>query len=570
MICAPAIAQSRPLVKPALSNFPDALIGETQKLEFHVSTPLSNGSLQTQTRAALQELIRKNHGATIIKLRAFAIGADNLTAIQAVIHKTLKDQKLPLPVLALVGVAGFPDAGQQVEIESTANSIESRNPDGVAFLAGLAAPAGDRTIDGLARVAREGGISADNILRISCFYESADQVDSAKKSIAKAFPSAESSFVFSYASAAKPLMECEGVARMTGQSANGVRYFNFFGEQASPNFSRAALVRTRRLVFTGTPVATGDSEADLHKLLEQLKSAIEAFGAKLPDVIMSDNYWLSASARDQLRTVRAQYYGKTVPAATGVFFTGLSSKNATAALELVVAVPDTITLAVGSPLMDGTRLYKSHLATMTQSTSKDGVTSQSRSFRMDKFVIQKDGVTAFRLLIDSVPGGNDPKFHSETILNLQNMALVYRTEVTVGGLNRVFEVDGAHVTGHEQTGQETKPIDFTNEIPSFYAPFLDAAVNAINLHGGEIFRIPTFDLLTRKTEWHNYRVAGRDTVLVKKRKVSAWIIEEENQPRYKLRRIWLIKEPPFFPLDLTYLPDGSIRRVEQTLVRLHS
>jgi hypothetical protein len=173
-----------------------------------------------------------------------------------------------------------------------------------------------------------------------------------------------------------------------------------------------------------------------------LKSSADVFGAKLTDVIMAGNYWVSATARDQLRIARARYYGKTVPAATGVFFTGFAAKGDTAALELVVAAPDAITLAVGSSLMNGTRLYKSHLATMTQSVSTDGV-------------------------------------------------------------------------------------------------------NAVDLHGGEVFRIPTFDLLTRKTEWHNYRVAGRDTVLVKKRKVSAWIIEEENQPRYKLRKIWLIQEPPF-------------------------
>jgi len=104
------------------------------------------------------------------------------------------------------------------------------------------------------------------------------------------------------------------------------------------------------------------------------------------------------------------------------------------------------------------------------------------------------------------------------------------------------DVNGAHVTGRTQSGRDAESVvfDFTLDTPSYFFPFLDAAVNAT---------VP------------DIRVKGR--------KVDAWIIEEDGQVHYKVRKIWLIKEPPYFPLDLRYLPDGSVRRVEQALVREH-
>jgi len=133
------------------------------------------------------------------------------------------------------------------------------------------------------------------------------------------------------------------------------------------------------------------------------------------------------------------------------------------------------------------------------------------------------------------------------------------------------DVNGAHVTGRTQSGRDAESVvfDFTLDTPSYFFPFLDAAVNATVPHDGEIFKIPTFDFSTRRREWHTYRVSGRDHIRVKGRKVDAWIIEEDGQVHYKVRKIWLIKEPPYFPLDLRYLPDGSVRRVEQALVREH-
>jgi enamine deaminase RidA (YjgF/YER057c/UK114 family) len=330
-----AYAQERGL--PAAIDFPTASVAETRSLEFHVA-PATAGSLDAQVRAALRELARRNRNAALVKLRVFAVGAAALDSSRLAIARALAHTNAPLPVLSLVGAAGFPDTTQLVEIESTAAGGHALNPQGVGFIAGVASPAGDRTVAGLARVAREAGIPSANVLRISCFYERADQVAPARAAIATAFPTAEASFVFSYAASSAPAIECEAVARLAAAPATPRQYFNLPGVPASPNYAHAALVATRTVVFADAGMALDATDSSMHAMLERTKTAVARYGASLSSVVMGDNYWLTDAARDTLRLVRTQYFGGTVPAATGVFFTSLASEGASAALELVVAI----------------------------------------------------------------------------------------------------------------------------------------------------------------------------------------------------------------------------------------
>ena len=240
-------------------------------------------------------------------------------------------------MISFVGVAGFPDSSQLVEIESTAAGGHAVNAHGVGFIAGLASPAGDRTIAGLARVASDAGIPNANVLRVSCFYERADQVETARSAIASTFPAAGASFVNSYALSASPAIECEAVARLAADPSSPKQYFNRPLVPASPNYSQAALVATRFVVFPRAESAESATKSDMHAMLDRAKVDVAQYGASLADVVMGDNYWLTGAARDTMRVVRAQYFGGVVPAATGVFFTSLLPANASAAIELVVA-----------------------------------------------------------------------------------------------------------------------------------------------------------------------------------------------------------------------------------------
>ena len=317
-------------------DFASAQIAETRSLEFHAARP-ARGSLDEQISKQLGELVHLNRGARIVKLRAFAVGDSALELSRQTIARAFTKSGHPLPVVSFVGVAGFPDSSQLVEIESTAAGGHAVNAHGVGFLAGVASPAGDRTIAGLARVASDAGIPNANVLRISCYYERADQIETARSAIASTFPVAEASFVNSYALSAAPAIECEAVARLATDPSSAKQYFNRPSVPASPNYSHAALVATRYVVFPRAESAEGSTESDMHAMLDRAKNDVAQFRASLGDVVMGDNYWLTGAARDTMRVVRAQYFGGTFPAATGVFFTSLSPANASAAIELVVA-----------------------------------------------------------------------------------------------------------------------------------------------------------------------------------------------------------------------------------------
>jgi hypothetical protein len=324
--------------KSIISRFPDAATAETARLAFHASSTSSTGPLDDQTRAALDDLLRKGAGARIVRLRVFAVGQEHLIQVRAMLARLLLARRTPLPPLSLLGVASLPGPGQLVQMESVVETLQPVDTRGVAFLAGLATPSGDRTMGGLARVARSAGIAPQNVLRVSCFYEAAGQYDLIKQAVADTFPTAEASFAQSYASALSPAVECEAVARLTDSLAEAVRYFNLPGTPPSPNFSRASLVTARRVVLTGTLVAQGTSEGDVRVALDSAERSVKRLGGDLHDVVMAGNYWLTATARDSLRVVRQRYYGSTVPAATGIFLTNLGTASGTVGMELAIAV----------------------------------------------------------------------------------------------------------------------------------------------------------------------------------------------------------------------------------------
>jgi enamine deaminase RidA (YjgF/YER057c/UK114 family) len=317
-------------------EFPSAQVAETRSLAFHTAHA-ARGTIEAQIAAQLSEIVRMNRGARIVKLRVFTIGDSALEMTREAIARSFDKSGRPRPVLSLVGVAGFPDSSQKVEIESTAAGGRPVNPHGVGFIAGVASPTGDRTISGLARVVNEAGIPSANVLRVSCFYESAEQAVAARSSIATDFPEAEASFVNSYALSAAPAIECEAVARLATTPASAKQYFNRPTVPASPNYSHAALVATPSVVFSRGETADATTESGMEAMFDRTKTAIAQYGASMTDVVMGDNYWLTGAARDSLRVVRAKYFGSTVPAATGVFFTSLSPSSSSAAIELVVA-----------------------------------------------------------------------------------------------------------------------------------------------------------------------------------------------------------------------------------------
>lgn len=247
---------------------------------------------------------------------------------------------------------------------------------------------------------------------------------------------------------------------------------------------------------------------------------------------------------------------------------GLLSAVILTPFRLAAQQADTVTLNVGSPLVDG-RMYKPHSAAVTTSLVRNDTVLQSRKFTISLHVTTRNAIPAFQVLYDYP---DDPSAKSEVILDLRTLALVHLDDRDSRGRVLVADVDGRHVTGEFRAAQDSavEHLDFTLDVPSYYFPFLDAGINATTLVRAErAFTLPTFGFASsdRRTDWHTYRVAARDTLRVRGRRLDAWVIEENWHGRYATRKIWITKELPYLPLVETHYPDGSVLRYEATLLR---
>jgi enamine deaminase RidA (YjgF/YER057c/UK114 family) len=566
--------------KSTTTTFPAARLAATRGLVFH-SAPPGHGTLEAQVADGLRSLEIANAGARLVKLRVFARGAPALDSARSFIARRLSQKGVPLPAISLAGVAAFPDTSQRVQIESTAESDRPENPNGLGFLAGLASPTGERTIAGLGRVAQSGDLPFANITRVTCLYERPDQVASARAAVAASFPNADMTFVQSYVPTppAIPAIECEAIGRLATRPSVDVEYFNLPGATASPNYSRGARVGAPSLIFASAGTVLDTSARSMEAALEQVKDGVVALGGRLSKVVAGDNYWTTDAARDGLRATRARYFGATVPAATGVFVTGLLPETAVASIELVVLGPgtgshaepekrDTIVLLPGSAAIDG-RFLSAHASEVTQTVTRDGAIVQSRHYTIDKRIGVDRGREVYRLRIAGRDDASKLPFSADISIDHRTMALVHRDDRDATGRSTVVDIDGAHVVGAAKTAnsERTEPVDFTLEQPAFHSSFLDAAVNATSLHEGAVYRVPTFGLgaSQRKVDWHIVRVARRDSVRVNDHFAAAWVVEDALANGGS-RTIWLLREPPFFPLEIARLPDGTVVRTEQRLL----
>src|SRR5271163_59465 len=97
-----------PQTLPVLKDPPAAVVADAARLTFHVSPLSAKGFLTQQTREALQALLRANHGAPMIKLRAFVAGTGDARRVQAIVSEVLTDKKQPLPAVTTILVGELP------------------------------------------------------------------------------------------------------------------------------------------------------------------------------------------------------------------------------------------------------------------------------------------------------------------------------------------------------------------------------------------------------------------------------------------------------------------------------
>ncbi|MGH9558155.1 MAG: hypothetical protein ACRD30_02880 [Bryobacteraceae bacterium] len=323
---------------PVLKDPPGAVSAETGRLVFHVSPLSAKGLLTQQVRDALKVLFKENRGASIVKLRAFAVDSGDLRRVRTLVSEIFTDRKMSLPALSAIQAGALPMDGAQVVLESVAMEKKVVNRNGLAFFSGTQ---GKDALESIARLETEAsaaGVKPANVLRVTCFLSSLDGFANARDTVASVFPGAAADFIQLQRIALEPLAECEAVGRLDSPPAAPVTFLSPLKTADASGYSQIALVNTPKIVFSGTQMAFGEQDADVRLAFDRLQKTLAPLGVSYKNVFWSAAYPLTRPVADRVRNLRFEFLDRShPPAGTLLLFEGLESLDASAALEVIAA-----------------------------------------------------------------------------------------------------------------------------------------------------------------------------------------------------------------------------------------
>jgi enamine deaminase RidA (YjgF/YER057c/UK114 family) len=128
------------------------------------------------------------------------------------------------------------------------------------------------------------------------------------------------------------------VARLRAPAAAPVSFLNPSGLEKSPNYSQVALVKSAKLVITGTQLAFGSQEADIKLAFERMLKVLNSSNARFDQLVMSHTYVTSSGIIPRVRSVRAGYYSAAEPPASTLLpFEALPSIDASFGVDVIAA-----------------------------------------------------------------------------------------------------------------------------------------------------------------------------------------------------------------------------------------
>jgi enamine deaminase RidA (YjgF/YER057c/UK114 family) len=316
--------EPRPQVLAVLPDTPEAVVAESGRLSFQVSPLSDKGLLSQQLRDALKAVARLNHGASVIKVRAFVAGSGDLRRIKDIVAEEFTERKQTLPAVTTIQVGALPLPGAQVVIEAISSEKKVVNPSGLVFLSGAPSANAAGSVAKLESSVKNVGVKAADVLRVTCFLSSLDEVQAARSGVAAAFPSAATNFVQMQRLGLQQTALCEGVARWNGiliadAPANGVAH-----------------IGSTKIVLTATQLVFRDQESDFRLAYQRLAKTLLPLGATFKDVFWTGTYALTRPDASKLENIQGEFFDHTSPPThTALQIEGLPSTDATAAIELM-------------------------------------------------------------------------------------------------------------------------------------------------------------------------------------------------------------------------------------------
>jgi enamine deaminase RidA (YjgF/YER057c/UK114 family) len=327
-------------------ELPGFVTGDPKRFRFLV-TPLSaKGLLSAQVRDALKALMRESGSDTVLKIRAFVAGSGDLRRVRDLVSEVFTDRRQPLPVLSLIQSGGLPLEGAQVALEAIVSGKRDVNPDGLAFISAQTAgsenpldpvaPLAEKSLASLKAAVRAAGAEPEDVLRVTCFLSSLENLAATRKRLEAEYPRAALNYVQTQRAPGQAVASCEAVARARSKIDTALRLMTPEGMAREPGESQIALVAAPVVVLTGTQNSFGYQEQDSRLAFERLRKALEQAGTSLNDVAYTHYYPLSPGIAAQVRKIRGEFFdAANPPAGTLVLFEGLPSMDAGFAVDVV-------------------------------------------------------------------------------------------------------------------------------------------------------------------------------------------------------------------------------------------
>jgi enamine deaminase RidA (YjgF/YER057c/UK114 family) len=330
-------------------ELPAALTAETRRLVFQVSPLSPKGLLSQQVRDGLRA-IQRTAGGTTVRLRAFVAGSGDVRRVRDMVSESFTSRRQPLPVLTVVLVGVLPVDGAQVVFESTAVARKEVNPHGLAFISGQVAssdnpldpvaPLAAKALDSLRAAVNAAGATPKDVLRVTCFLSSLEDLAQARLPFDREYPRAARNYVQAQRVPQRALAECEAVARLAAPPSAALEMRHAGSGEPSAGYSQVALVGAPQVVLTGMQASYGFQDGDARLAFERLEKTLEQAGSSFKNAAFAGFYPLSASLAQQVRKVRTEFIDtRRPPAATMLPFESLPALDAGFAVDVVAVKP---------------------------------------------------------------------------------------------------------------------------------------------------------------------------------------------------------------------------------------
>ena len=321
--------------------------GNTRQLTFHVAPLTPSGILSKQVRDSLRALFKKTRKDRIVHLRAFVAGSGDTRRVADVVGEVFSERKTPLPSLSVVQIGKLPLPTADVAIEAVAESRNTVNEHGLAFISGQTVASGEAVLEvaALAKASLDKIRSAatglglkpqSDVLRVTCYCSSLSDGPAVRREMESAFPKAALNHLQLRRVYTRASVSCEAVARLAEAAGNDLQFENPERLLRPEEYSQAALVSSGRLVFSGTQIAFQHRDSDIRLAFERLEESLDESGASYRDVAFSRFYTLSAGISERIRQLRFSFFEKGAPPATTMIeLEGLPSLDASFAMDVI-------------------------------------------------------------------------------------------------------------------------------------------------------------------------------------------------------------------------------------------